>query len=73
MQQVTVTSWLSGDKCCVSRLCADVPLVCLADLAEGLDVFLSNAVALSGQTALSVPPLPPLALWKHIWCTGGYA
>lgn len=48
-------------------MCGGIPEVCPADLAQGLHVFLTNAVCLSGQTALSVLLLPPLALWEHTW------
>lgn len=46
-----------------------IPEVCPADLAQGLHVFLTNAVCLSGQTALSVLLLSPLAFWEHTWST----
>lgn len=42
-----------------------VPEVRAADLAQDLDVFLTDAVRLSRQTAPGVLPLSPLALWKH--------
>lgn len=51
-------------------MCGGIPVVCPADLAQGLDVFLTDAVRLSWQTALSVLLLIPLALWEHMWSAG---
>lgn len=50
------------------RCCDGLPEVCPADLAQSLDVFLTDGVCISGWTALSFP-LSPLALWEHMWST----
>ena len=41
--------------------------MCPADLAQRLDVFLTDAVRLSGRNASVVLLLSPLALWEHTW------
>lgn len=51
-------------------MCCGIPEVCPADLAQGLNVFLADAICLSGQTTLSVLLLPQLALWEHMWGRG---
>lgn len=50
-------------------VCRGVPEVCAADLTQDLNVFLTDAVRLSRQTAPGVLPLSPLALWKHAYFT----
>lgn len=53
----------------VALKCCGIPVVCPADLAQGLDVFLTD---LSRQTALSALLLIPLALWEHMWGAGAH-
>lgn len=56
----------------VMLMACGIPEVCPADLAQGLDVFLTDAVCLSGQTPFIVLLLFPLALWEHMWSTGAH-
>lgn len=47
-------------------MCCGIPMMCPADLAQGLDLFLTDAVRLIGQTAFIAFLLFPLALWENM-------